>query len=353
VVQNIIAIEDCADKALVSKLQTDFRRSPAVQFHTLKSAMPEYAAFNRGMELTTSEVAFFVRDDDMPGADVLWVAHFARLFANNPRLGMPTCLTTVMGKMQSMSHLGFGESSRYIDLQSGDDCCHEIHCGHSPGGFFNKNKKIPAAAIQTNWQKTHFQYMPPRHCSAFSISKKAWASVRGGFKPYHEPDLRPDWEIEFQYKLWNASYAVGVTDCNPFTALGRFCYLPPQALYGYEQRNYDRRSGIYLWEDGDTKSANNKGGTCKNENPNLWLASKRYIESRGPFGPSTRTNLAAVVPLAGKAEFWAKGPYHCGRERKDPLRPDDKTCRKHEDFLEWQDFGVRSEAKKALDQTKR
>ena len=93
VVQNIIVIEDCADKALVSKLQTDFRRSPAVQFHTLKSAMPEYAAFNRGMELTTSEVAFFVRDDDMPGADVLWVAHFARLFANNPRLGMLTCLS--------------------------------------------------------------------------------------------------------------------------------------------------------------------------------------------------------------------------------------------------------------------
>jgi hypothetical protein len=353
VVQKILVMEECTDKALVSKLQADV---PEVEFHTLKG-VPEYAAYNKGMKLVTSEVAFLLRDDDTPGTDHLWVTHFARLFANNPRLGMATCLSTAMGKIQSANHLGFGESPNYIDLQSGDDCCHEIHCGHSPGGFFaHPNKAWPAAAIQTNWEKTHFAYMVPRHCSTMGISKKAWESVRGGFTPYHEPDLRPDWEIEWQFKLWNASYAVGMTDCNPYAKLKPFCYLPPQEFYDFEYSHQDRRGGMYDWEDCQRNGDNppgchelHKGGTCQKEDPRLWLASRRYLESRIPFEPSTNTNYATVIPLAGKVEFWAKGPYLCGRNKKDPLRPDDKTCEHYKEFLEWQDFGSgRSKAYEAL-----
>jgi hypothetical protein len=278
---------DCTDSKRVESLQSEFKGS-TVQIHSA-AGKQEYAAFTQGMELVDTELACLLRDDDMPGEDPLWVSHFLRLFANNPRLGMGTCAGTVLERFRPFERspwIGWGEGRDYMDVATGDGCCAYSHCGNASTKLFLKNN-APAEEVQQNWNTTHFTYISPRHSSVMVVNKKAWAEINGGFKPYHEPELRPDWEVEFQHKLWAAGYAVGATDCNPY----------PGRLYCRVVQSSEHRHSTACTNEERPKTA--------------WFPSQRYFDSRAPFQPPTPSNANNPVPLASVV-LWKKGPYICG-----------------------------------------
>jgi hypothetical protein len=299
-VLQIVVMMDCKDISKAALLQEE-----GVQIHAA-TGYQEYAAFNKGMQLIKSDLAFLLRDDDMPSDNTLWVSHFARIMANNNRLGMATCIGTILEQFQPFERDAWvGWRNRvYTDIASGDACCGEIHCGQAPTKLFmNHNKNITEfnEQLELGWKKTRFVYLPPRHASGWVVRKGAWAEIKGGFKPYHEPDLRPDWEIEFQHKLWAAGYAVGATDCNPFVPRTRHI-LDSKCIF----QQTAEETVIH-----ENTPTNAERCTEKNWPKHVWMPSKRYLESRGPFQPPSASNRNDAVPMSPLA-LWKVGPHVCG-----------------------------------------
>jgi len=75
-----------------------------------------------------------------------------------------------------------------------------------------------AAKRAFNSTKRHFMYTPPRHATPQWIRLSAWIAA-GGFSTEFIHFSRPDYEIEFQYKLLWSGYAIGLYDCQDIESL--------------------------------------------------------------------------------------------------------------------------------------
>jgi hypothetical protein len=217
--------------------------------------LSEVAAFTKGVEKVTSDIACLMRDDEVPVADPLWVSHFMNLFAHNKQLGMTTCASGVnLERVRSFKYgqnIGAQWQSEYQDVRHGDDCCSSYHCGASADtGRGSDWSTVLPADVEQNWNATHFAYMPPVHCSPMVIRKQAWLAV-GTMQPADQID----WEIDLQYRLYGNGYAVGVTDCNSFTTDCAGC------VKVNSEHNYS----------------------------DLWKSSGRYAASRAPFASKLQT----------------------------------------------------------------